>query len=85
MRRVYALLAAELSGWPEVTMRPMFGFRAVYRDGVIFAMLPEKRSLEVANSIAYKEGGSWKSFEVGNAEGIGRALRVLEKAYEGCR
>jgi hypothetical protein len=80
MRRVYTLLAEEVSRWPEVTTRLMFGLRAVYREGVVFAMLPDKRSLEVANSIAYKEGGSWKSYEMGD---VGGALEVLGRAYEG--
>jgi hypothetical protein len=44
-------------------------------------MLPDKRSLEVADSIAYKEGEEWKAFEVKGEAGIGGALRVLEKAY----
>ena len=83
MRRVYALLAAELTGWPEVTTRLMFGLRAIYRGGVVFAMLPDKRSLEVPNSIAYKEAGEWRSLEVVSGEEVGRALAVLERAYEG--
>jgi hypothetical protein len=52
MRRVYGLLAEELEGWPEVRTRGMSGLRAVYRSGVVFAMLPDKRSLELADSIA---------------------------------
>lgn len=83
MRRVYALVGEELLGWPEVSTRLMFGFRAVYRRGVVFAMLPDKRSLEVPNSIAYKDGETWKSFEMENEAGIGGALVVLEKAYAG--
>jgi hypothetical protein len=81
MKRVSALLAAELAGWPDVSTRPMFGLRAVYRQGVIFAMLPDKRCFESPNGIAYKEGGRWKVFDVGDERGIGRALGVLEKSY----
>jgi hypothetical protein len=80
MRRIFALVSEEVGKWPEVTTRLMFGLRAVYRKGVVFAMLPDKRSLEVPDSIAYKEGGEWKSFEV-KEEGIGAALGVLERAY----
>jgi hypothetical protein len=83
MRRTFALIAEEVSAWPEVSTKLMFGFRAVYRDGVVFAMLPDKRSLEVADAIAYKEGGEWKSFEVRGAEGIRGALAILRKAYMG--
>ena len=83
MRRTFALLAEEVGTWPGVTTKLMFGFRAVYRGGVVFAMLPDKRSLEVPDSIAYKEGETWLAFEVKGAEGISGALAVLEKAYQG--
>jgi hypothetical protein len=83
MKRLSALLAEELGNWPGVTTRPMFGLRAVYRKGVIFAMLPDKRSFEIPDGIAYKEGGRWRVFEVGDERGIGGALGVLEKAYAG--
>jgi hypothetical protein len=80
MKRIFAMIAEEVGMWPEVSTRLMFGFRAVYRKGAVFAMLPDKRSLEVPDSIAYKEGGEWRSFEV-KEEGIGAALGVLERAY----
>jgi hypothetical protein len=81
MRRACKLLADEASTWPGVSARLMFGFRAIYRTGVVFAMLPDKRSLEVPNSIAYKDDEEWKSFEMEGESGVGRALAVLEKAY----
>ena len=81
MRHTSALLAQELLSWPDVAARPMFGLRAFYRGGVIFAMLPEKRAFEVPNGIAFKEGGKWRVFEVESEAGIGKALAVLEKAY----
>ncbi len=82
MRRTFALLAEEVATWPGVSTKLMFGFRAVYREGVIFAMLPDKRSLEVADAVAYKKGGKWVTFEVKGEDEISRALGVLEKAYE---
>jgi hypothetical protein len=81
MKRISVLLVDELANWPGVTMRPMFGLRAIYRNGVIFAMLPDKRSFEIPDGIAYKEGGKWKVFEVGDERGIAAALGVLERAY----
>src|ERR1700691_1716849 len=81
MRRTFALLAGELGTWPGVSTKLMFGFRAIYREGVVFAMLPDKRSVEVADAIAYKEGGEWKAFEVKGEDGIRGALAVLERAY----
>ena len=84
MQRLSALLGEELGNWPGVTTRPMFGLRAVYRNGVIFAMLPDKRSFEIPDGIAYKEGGKWRVFEVGDEGRIAAALGVLEKAYLAC-
>jgi hypothetical protein len=85
MRRVSVLIAAEVCGWPDVSTRLMFGLRAIYRKGVVFAMLPDKRSLEVKDGVAYKEDGKWKAVEISGEEGIGRALAVLEKAYATAR
>jgi hypothetical protein len=81
MKRTSALLAEELANWPGVTTRPMFGLRTVYRDGVIFAMLPDKRSFEIPDGIAVKEGGKWKTVPVEDESRIGAAMGVLEKAY----
>ncbi|MGA3239082.1 MAG: hypothetical protein ABSG03_22620 [Bryobacteraceae bacterium] len=89
MRHRSTLLAEELSRWPGVSMRPMFGLHAFYRGAVIFAMLPDKRALESAKAIAYKlpygvqskEPGKWKFFELENDRDIGEALVTLDKAY----
>jgi hypothetical protein len=81
MKHVYALLAEEVAGWPDVSMRLMFGLRAFYRKKVIFALVPDKRGLESATAIAYKQGGKWVSFEVRDENDIGGALAVIEKAY----
>jgi len=81
MRHASVLIETELMTWSDVSARPMFGLRAIYRKNVIFGMLPEKRSFEIPNGIAYKEGGKWKVFEVGDQEGIGKALAILGKAY----
>jgi hypothetical protein len=78
MRYKCSLLGDELSCWPDVSVRPMFGMRAFYRKATIFAMLPDKRAFGNPAGIGYKSGGKWKSFEVGEA---GEALAVLERAY----
>lgn len=83
MKRLAGLLGEEVSAWPEVTTRLMFGYRAIYRQGVVFAMLPEKRSLEVAGSIACKLG-VWRSVEV-SPDNVAAVLRALEKAYRAAR
>jgi hypothetical protein len=47
-------LTAEIGCWPSVTVRPFFGFAAVYRRDRMFAALPGTRSLQNANSLAFK-------------------------------
>jgi hypothetical protein len=88
MRHLCALIDGEISQWPEVTARSMFGFRAYYRRGVIFALLPETRALETPNSIAYKlenggarEGEKWIFCETDGPENVRAALAVLDQAY----
>jgi len=49
-----AALAAEVTTWPGVTTRPMFGLTALYRRGKIFAVLPRTRGMETPNSLAFK-------------------------------
>lgn len=48
------MLAGEVTGWPGVTTRPMFGLTAVYRKEAIFAVLPKTRGMESGNSLAFK-------------------------------
>ena len=49
-----AALATETAAWPDVNMKSFFGFTALYRGGMIFAVLPRTRSLEVPDSFAFK-------------------------------
>jgi len=89
MRRISALIGDEILRWPEVTERPMFGMRAFYRKGVVFALLPDKRTMDRPNSIAYKladddssrEGRKWRLFDVEDESGITDALQLLGEAY----
>jgi len=52
------MLAGEVTGWPGVTARPMFGLSAVYRKEAIFAVLPKTRGMESGNSLAFKIPGA---------------------------
>jgi len=54
MKAWSAALGAEVTTWPGVTTRPMFGLTAVYRARRIFAVLPRTRCMDVPNSIAFK-------------------------------
>jgi len=51
MKRWSALLAQELSEWPQVITKPMFGVLGVYRGKQIFAALPGNRAIHSSNSI----------------------------------
>jgi len=93
MQRISVLLEEELLRWPEVSSRPMFGFKAFYWKDRVFAFLPAKRALEKANAIAYKvprpepkrEGEKWKFFEMNGESDIPNALSCLGEAYEAAR
>ena len=54
MKQWSALLGQELSGWPQVSSRPMFGMRGFYRRKKIFAALPVTRGIKTANSFIFK-------------------------------
>jgi len=47
-------LGEEVSRWPQVTSRPMFGLRGFYRKATIFAALPVTRAIGTRNSIIFK-------------------------------
>jgi len=93
MRHRSTLLAQELSRWPGVSMRPMFGLHAFYRGAVVFAMLPDKRALESAKAIACKLphgvqnklSEKWTLFELEDDRDIDRALFTLDQAYRKAR
>ena len=54
MKRIGALLAAELETWPGVSVRPMFGMLGVWRGKRIFAALPKTRSLGSERAVLLK-------------------------------
>lgn len=89
MRRMCVMLGDEMLRWPDVRTSPMLGMRAFYRGKIAFAMLPDKRAFENADSIMYKmenatekrEGKKWTRFKLTTAEELGAALDVLDKAY----
>jgi len=54
MKRLSALLEAELREWEDVTSRPMFGMMALYRNSNIFVVLPRTRTLDEPNAICFR-------------------------------
>jgi hypothetical protein len=53
-KQLSAMLGAELSTWPKVTTRPMFGLRGFYRGKKIFAALPVTRTIKNPNSFIFR-------------------------------
>lgn len=54
MRRWSSLLETELTNWPAVTTKPMFGFLSFYRAGKIFAAIPQTRGFNSSSSLILK-------------------------------
>jgi hypothetical protein len=89
MRRMCVMLGDEMLRWPDVRVNPMFGMRAFYRGKVVFALIPDKRAFENADSILYKmangaekkEGKKWTRFKLTTAEELSAALELLDEAY----
>ena len=95
VRRWCELLEMELSGWPRVTSRPMFGLAAFYRSANIFAALPRSRGADSPSSMLIKlpgvhaerlrsgsgPGAGWVTFAMEAETDVAEALRWLEQAY----
>jgi hypothetical protein len=54
MKAWSAALEAEFVNWPRVSLRHMFGLKALYRGERIFAVLPRTRGMGSACSLAFK-------------------------------
>ena len=54
MKAWSAALADEVTSWPHVNTRALFGFTALYRKEGMFALLPRTRGMETPNSLAFK-------------------------------
>jgi hypothetical protein len=54
MKELSAMLEGEVSGWPGISKRPMFGYQGLYRNGKIFAALPRSRAMRSPRSLMFK-------------------------------
>ena len=54
MKELSAMLEKEVSDWPGVSKRPMFGYQGFYRNGKIFAALPRSRAMKSPRSLMVK-------------------------------
>ena len=90
IREWCSILEQEMMRWPGVKMGHIFGTRAFYHRKVMFAMLPDKRSLENSTAISFvtvsdddeNRSPNWQTFELKDRNLIKVALRSLEKAYK---
>lgn len=96
MQRWCALLEQELSTWPEVSAKPMFGMIGYYRGKRIFAAIPRTKAAESPRSLLIKLSGVndkrlkrrsgsdsvWATFELATLNDVSEALTWLEQAYE---
>lgn len=93
MRECCSLLSEEMLHWPGVKMYHLFGTCAFYHRKEMFAMLPDKRSLDGDRAISFKTAitendnaeESWHTFELTDARMVGDALDSLKKAYRPSR
>jgi hypothetical protein len=81
-----SILELEMMRWPGVRMGHIFGTRAFYHRKVMFAMLPDNRSLESETAISFitsskEEKNHWQSFELKDRKLIVTALASLKNAY----
>jgi hypothetical protein len=85
-----SILEQEMMHWPGVKVSHIFGTRAFYHRKVIFAMLPDKRTLESSIAISFittskddeKWLPNWQTFELKDRNLIKAALGSLEDAYK---
>jgi len=54
MKELSAMLEKEVSDWPGVSKKPMFGYQGLYRGGKIFAALPRSRAMRSPRSLMFK-------------------------------
>ena len=54
MKELSAMLEGEVSGWPGVSKKNMFGYQGLYRNGQIFAALPRSRAMKSPRALMLK-------------------------------
>lgn len=54
LQSLVAAVEHEVSSWPRVRLKPMFGMTAIYRNRAIFGLLPRTRSIHTGDEIWLK-------------------------------
>jgi hypothetical protein len=89
MQELCLILKHEMIRWPGVKVGHLFGTLAFYHRKVMFAMLPDKRSLDSSDAISFigppngdaDQTVKWQTFELTDHSLINKALLSLQKAY----
>ena len=96
MQHWCSLLEGEISAWPRVVAKPMFGMTMFYRGKNIFGALPRTRAAGSKRSILIKlpsetvkrarrvskSGSGWIKFELDAQRDLSGALTLLRQAYD---
>jgi hypothetical protein len=96
MRRWCGRIDEEISEWPNVRSRPMFGLTAYYRGDRIFAAIPRTRAVDTPFSFLIKlpdatvdrlrqargPGAGWTAFDMSSEADLAAALDCLSRAYQ---
>jgi hypothetical protein len=90
IREWCSILEQEMMHWPGVKKSHLFGTRAFYHRKVMFAMLPDTRTLDGSTAISFLAPAKddqdrlpdWQTFELNDRNLIKTALTSLEKAYK---
>ena len=82
------ILEQEMVHWTGVKMSHIFGTRAFHHRKVMFAMLPDRRSLDSPTAISFRtplkasnEDAGWQSFDLSGPNLLDKALWLLDEAY----
>ena len=54
MKQWSAMLKTEVSSWPQISTKPMFGMMGLYRGKKIFGGLPVTRGFDTPNSVIFR-------------------------------
>ena len=54
MKQWSAMLKTEVTGWPQLSTKPMFGMMGLYRGKKIFGGLPVTRGFDTPNSVIFR-------------------------------
>jgi len=54
MKQWSAMLKTEVSGWPQISTKPMFGMMGLYRGKKIFGGLPVTRGFDTPDSVIFR-------------------------------